>query len=156
MELQNFDKMGKKRVIKKTGETEDNQKDSVGQSSPASSAKGIKTAKGMVYIQATYNNTIITITDDKGNAIAWSSAGSLGFSGAKKATPFVAARVAETAIFKARKSGIHEVAVLVSGVGSGRDSAIRAVANQGLNIISIKDITPLPHNGPRPKKVRRV
>ena len=148
--------MGKKRVIEKTGETEDGKKDSAGQPPSVASTKGIKTARGMVHIQATYNNTIITITDDKGNAIAWSSAGSLGFSGAKKATPFVAARVAETAIFKARKSGIQDVAVFVSGVGSGRDSAIRAVANQGLNIISIKDITPLPHNGPRAKKVRRV
>lgn len=148
--------MGKKRVIEKTGESEDNKKESVGQQAQSSPTKGVKVARGVVHIQATYNNTIITITDDKGNAIAWSSAGSLGFSGAKKATPFVAARVAETAIFKSRKSGIQDVAVLVSGVGSGRDSAIRAVANQGLNIISIKDITPLPHNGPRPKKVRRV
>ncbi len=148
--------MGKKRVIQKNGEAEDNKSGQIKSSSGPVLTKTTKIARGIVYIQATYNNTIITITDDKGNAIAWSSAGSLGFSGAKKATPFVAARVAETAIFKARKSGIQDVAVLVSGVGSGRDSAIRAVANQGLNIISIKDTTPLPHNGPRPKKVRRV
>lgn len=129
---------------------------SSGRTAPTESKVGRRLTRGIVHIQATYNNTIITITDDKGNVIAWSSAGSLGFSGAKKATPFVAARVAETAIFKARKSGIQEVAVLVRGVGSGRDSAIRAIANQGLNIISIKDTTPLPHNGPRAKKVRRV
>ncbi|MBI2640646.1 MAG: 30S ribosomal protein S11 [Candidatus Sungbacteria bacterium] len=113
-------------------------------------------ARGIAHIQATYNNTIITISDEKGDAVAWSSAGSLGFSGAKKATPFAAARVAETVVEKARKYGLEEVSVLVSGVGSGRDSAIRALANQGLNTTSIKDITPLPHNGPRPKKVRRV
>lgn len=148
--------MGKKRVIQKTEEAETGKKDTVAAPPSLPLAKSVKTSKGIVHIQATYNNTLITISDEKGNAIAWSSAGSLGFSGAKKATPFVAARVAETAIFKARKSGLQDVAILVSGVGSGRDSAIRAVANQGLNIISIKDITPLPHNGPRPKKIRRV
>lgn len=155
MGLQNFDKMGKKRVIKKTEEVEGAKSEvkSTPQSVPAKSSRIIR---GVVHIQATYNNTLITITDEKGNVVAWSSAGSLGYSGAKKATPFVAARVAETAVFKARKSGIQDVIVFVSGVGSGRDSAIRALANQGLNIISIKDRTPLPHNGPRPKKVRRV
>ena len=146
--------MGKKRVIQKTAEVEEAKSEA--KSTQSVPAKSSRIVRGIVHIQATYNNTLITITDEKGNAIAWSSAGSLGYSGAKKATPFVAARVAETAVFKARKSGIQDVAVLVSGVGSGRDSAIRALANQGLNIISIKDITPLPHNGPRPKKVRRV
>lgn len=148
--------MGKKRVIKKTEEIGDNKSSRIIASAGPALTKTAKITRGIVHIQATYNNTIITITDDKGNVIAWSSAGSLGFFGAKKATPFVAARVAETAVFKARKSGIQEAAVLVKGVGSGRDSAIRAIANQGLNIISIKDTTPLPHNGPRPKKVRRV
>ena len=147
--------MGKKRVIKKTEETEGAKSETRPTTQPVPT-KAARITRGIVHIQATYNNTVITITDDKGNTIAWSSAGSLGFSGAKKATPFVAARVAETAVFKARKSGIQDVAVLVSGVGSGRDSAIRAIANQGLNIISIKDKTPLPHNGPRRKKVRRV
>lgn len=149
--------MGKKRIIKKEGaETTEGASASSGRIAPTESKAGHRTARGTVHIQATYNNTLITITDEKGNVIAWSSAGSLGYSGAKKATPFVAARVAETAVFKARKSGIQDVMVLVRGVGSGRDSAIRALANQGLNIISIKDVTPLPHNGPRPKKVRRV
>lgn len=147
--------MGKKRVIKKTGETGEDKSESKS-SSQIVTAKTSKITRGIVHIRATYNNTLIVITDEKGNAVAWSSAGSLGYSGAKKATPFVAARVAETVVAKARKSGVQDVAVLVSGVGSGRDSAIRALANQGLNIISIKDITPLPHNGPRPKKVRRV
>lgn len=146
--------MGKKRVIKKTGEE-------VAEGKTAElKSRGPKIVhrftRGIVHIQATYNNTLVTITDEKGNAVGSSSAGSLGFSGAKKATPFAAARVAETVVEKVRKIGLQEVSVLVSGVGSGRDSAIRALANQGLDIISIKDVTPLPHNGPRPKKVRRV
>ena len=99
---------------------------------------------------------MISITDERGNAIGMSSAGALGFSGAKKATPFAAARVAEAVVEKIKKSGIQEVSVRVNGVGSGRDSAIRSLANHGLNIASIKDVTPIPHNGPRPKKVRRV
>jgi len=144
--------MGKKRVIKKgeevSGEAHKERRES--------SSVSQKVSRGTAYIQATYNNTIITITDDKGNALAWSSAGSLGFSGAKKATPFAAARVAEMVVEKLRKTGLQAVSVMVSGVGSGRDSAIRALANQGLDILSVKDTTPLPHNGPRPKKVRRV
>ena len=148
--------MGKKRVIQKglpvqVGETKEGVE---GKSREVGVRQKIN--RGIVFIQATYNNTIITVTDDKGNAVAWSSAGSLGFSGAKKATPFAAARVAETVVEKLRKTGLQEVAVKVSGVGSGRDSAVRAIANQGLNILSIKDLTPIPHNGPRPKKVRRV
>ena len=144
--------MGKKRVITKEG----------GEATAAGSKKtggvkaGHKVSSGIAYIQATYNNTMITISNDRGNVIAWSSAGSLGFSGAKKATPYAAARVAEAAVDKARKYGLQQVAVRVSGVGAGRDSAIRSLANQGLDIISIKDTTPLPHNGPRAKKVRRV
>lgn len=146
--------MGKKRVIQK-GEVAVEAKEGVTEKSRQVKVR-TRVAKGIAHVQATYNNTIITITDDKGGVIAWSSAGSLGFSGAKKATPFAAARVAETAVEKARKYGLEEVGVLVSGVGSGRDSAIRALANQGLAITAIKDVTPLPHNGPRPKKVRRV
>lgn len=117
---------------------------------------GQKVSRGIAFIQATYNNTLITIADAQGNTICWSSAGSLGFSGAKKATPYAAARVAEVAVEKSRRSGIQDIVVRVSGVGSGRDSAIRSLANHGLTIVGIKDVTPLPHNGPRPKKVRRV
>lgn len=145
--------MGKKRVVKKSEGGESKGKDAGKQHEVKIRQK---LSKGIANIQATYNNTIITITDERGNAIAWSSAGSLGFSGAKKATPFAAARVAETVVEKARRTGLQDISVLVKGVGSGRDSAIRALANQGLNITYIKDITPLPHNGPRPKKVRRV
>ena len=112
--------------------------------------------RGSVHILATYNNTMITITDERGAVLAWSSAGTLGFKGTKKATPFAAARVAETVAEKAKKIGLEEVVVLVKGVGAGRESAVRSLANRGLNIVLIKDITPLPHNGPRPKKVRRV
>lgn len=151
--------MGKKRVIKKgpsaqAGEERDTKESANNRSREAKAVH--KAMRGVAHIQATYNNTIITISDDAGGAISWSSAGSLGFSGAKKATPFAAARVAEVAVEKARKSGLQEVAVKVSGVGSGRDSAIRALANQGLQILSIRDVTPVPHNGPRAKKVRRV
>lgn len=146
--------MGKKRVIKKTEEAPE-AKEAARPSGREPKAVH-RIARGIAHIQATYNNTMITITDEKGNAIAFSSAGALGFSGAKKATPYAAARTAETAVEKIRKTGLQDVSILVSGVGSGRDSAIRALANQGLNIISIKDVTPLPHNGPRPKKVRRV
>ena len=99
---------------------------------------------------------MVSITDDAGEMLAWSSAGALGYSGAKKSTPFVAARITATVVEKVKRTGMKDIAVRVSGVGSGRDSAIRSLANQGLNITEIKDITPLPHNGPRAKKVRRV
>ncbi len=145
--------MGKKRVIKKSGDTVEEE----GVSKESKSAKSSqRVVRGIAHIQATYNNTLITISDDKGNALAWSTAGALGFSGAKKATPFAAARVAEAVVEKCRKTGLQEISVLVSGVGSGRDSAIRSLANQGLTILSIKDTTPVAHNGPRAKKVRRV
>ena len=147
--------MGKKRVIKKGDEAEVKEsaaRDGVGVGQRA----GRVVSRGMAFIQATYNNTLVSVADEKGNVLAWSSAGSVGFSGAKKATPYAAARVSEIVAEKARRIGLTEVAVRVSGVGSGRDSAIRALANHGLTLISIKDVTPLPHNGPRPAKVRRV
>ena len=152
--------MGKKRVIAKSEEKEEGKQSEgsaqLSSSDSAARGRGGKFLRGIAHIQATYNNTIIAISDEKGNILAQSSAGALGFSGAKKATPFAAARVAETVVEKIKKSGIQEIMVRVSGVGSGRDSAVRALANHGLNIVSIRDITPLPHNGPRPKKVRRV
>lgn len=112
--------------------------------------------KGKIYIEASYNNTAITVTDEKGGVLAWSSAGALGFNGPKKATPYAAAKVAEALLEKIRKVGFLEINIFVKGIGSGRESAIRSFASHGLNIVSIKDITPVPHNGPRPKKVRRV
>lgn len=116
-------------------------------------ARGLR---GAAYVHASYNNTIITITDRAGNVIAWMSAGSAGFKGAKKATPFAASKVAEILVEKIAKSGIKELDVFVRGVGSGRDSAIRSLSSHGLDILSIEDVTPLPHNGCRPKKPRRV
>ncbi|MDD4011421.1 MAG: 30S ribosomal protein S11 [Sphaerochaetaceae bacterium] len=112
--------------------------------------------EGNVYIQTTFNNTIITITDLNGNAISWSSAGGLGFRGAKKSTPYAAQTIAETAGKKAMDSGLREVNVYVKGPGSGRESAIRALGNIGLKVKTIADVTPIPHNGCRPRKTRRV
>jgi len=111
---------------------------------------------GNVYIQATFNNTIVTITDLKGNAVSWSSAGSLSFKGAKKSTPYAAQTTAETAARKAIDYGLKEVHVYVKGPGVGRESAIRSLGALGLKVRSIKDITPIPHNGCRPRKSRRV
>lgn len=112
--------------------------------------------EGNVYIQATFNNTIVTITDLKGNAVSWSSAGSLGFKGAKKSTPYAAQTTAETAANRALDFGLKEVNVFVKGPGVGRESAIRSLGGLGLRVKSIRDITPIPHNGCRPKKSRRV
>lgn len=112
--------------------------------------------EGNVYIQATFNNTIVTITDLKGNALSWCSAGSLGFKGAKKSTPFAAQSTAETATNRAKDFGLKEVNVFVKGPGVGRESAIRSLGAMGLRVKSINDITPIPHNGCRPRKTRRV
>ncbi|MBN2049475.1 MAG: 30S ribosomal protein S11 [Spirochaetales bacterium] len=112
--------------------------------------------EGMVFIQATFNNTIVTVTDMNGNTISWASAGGLGFRGAKKSTPYAAQTTAETASKKAVDNGLREVHVFVKGPGVGRESAIRSLGNLGLWVKSIKDITPIPHNGCRPRKSRRV
>lgn len=111
---------------------------------------------GCVFIQSTFNNTIVTITDEKGNAVSWASAGSLGFRGAKKSTPFAAQSTAEIAGKKAVEFGMREVNVFVKGPGVGRESAIRALGTLGIRVRSIKDATPIPHNGCRPQKTRRV
>ena len=111
---------------------------------------------GVAHIQTTFNNTIITITDTIGNTIAWSSAGAVGFKGARKGTPFAAQTASEAATTTAVSVGLKKVDVLVKGQGSGRETAIRAIQNMGLEILSIKDITSIPHNGCRPPKKRRV
>src|SRR5882762_2319681 len=111
---------------------------------------------GIVHIQATFNNTIVTITDPEGATISWSSAGSLGFRGSRKGTPFAAQQASMTAASKAKEVGLRVVDVRVSGPGSGRESAIRALATAGLEVRAIKDSTPIPHNGCRPPKKRRV
>jgi len=113
-------------------------------------------SSGQVHVFATFNNTIVTITDDQGNTIAWGSAGSAGFKGSRKSTPFAARLAAEQAIKAAMAMGLQEVALIVKGPGPGRESAIRAVQAQGLRVTSISDITPVPHNGCRPPKKRRV
>ncbi len=111
---------------------------------------------GQLHVQSTYNNTKVLLTDKSGNAIAASSSGSLGFKGAKKGTPFAAAKVGEFLGDKAKMIGIKDIEVIVNGVGAGRESSIRAFASKGINILSIKDVTSVPHNGPKPKKPRRV
>lgn len=112
--------------------------------------------KGQAHIQSTFNNTVVTLTDMAGNAISWSSAGANGFKGSRKSTPFAAASAAETAAKAAMDQGLKTVEVYVKGPGAGRESAIRALQTAGLNISAIKDITPIPHNGCRPPKQRRV
>ncbi|MCB9676528.1 MAG: 30S ribosomal protein S11 [Alphaproteobacteria bacterium] len=111
---------------------------------------------GVAHIQATFNNTIVTITDLAGNTVAWSSSGVLRFRGSRKSTPFAAQLVAEDAARKAMEHGMKQVGVFVKGPGTGRESALRAIANTGLKITLIKDVTPIPHNGCRPPKRRRV
>lgn len=114
-------------------------------------------AKGIVYISATFNNTMITVTDEMGNAIAWSSAGALNFKGSKKSTPYAAQQAVEDALNKAKEHGIKEVGVKVQGPGSGRETAVKSVGSvEGIKVAYFKDITPLAHNGCRPPKRRRV
>jgi small subunit ribosomal protein S11 len=112
--------------------------------------------KGICHVHATFNNTIITVTDLGGEVLAWDSAGTSGYKGSKKSTPFAAQRAAESVVDKVKKMGMREVEVRVKGPGSGRESAIRALQNAGLEIRSIEDVTPIPHNGCRPRKKRRV
>jgi small subunit ribosomal protein S11 len=111
---------------------------------------------GLVFIQASFNNTIVTITDQQGNTLSWKSSGSLGFRGSRKGTPFAAQQAAVGAANAAREHGLRSVDVRVSGPGSGRESAIRALASAGVEVRSIRDVTPIPHNGCRPPKRRRV
>ncbi len=114
-------------------------------------------ARGVVYVAATFNNTVITVTDEMGNVLAWSSAGALGFKGSKKSTPYAAQQAVDDAMAKAREHGIKEVGIKVQGPGSGRDTAVKSIgAVEGIRVVWFKDITPLPHNGCRPPKKRRV
>ena|SRR3989344_787252 len=145
--------MGKKRIV-----TQESKKVEAGEKSP----DGVKSATrrhldyGTLYIEATYNNTKGLLTDTKGNALTWTSSGALGFKGAKKGTPFAAAKVGETIGDRALNYGMKEVSVIVSGVGAGRESLIRGFISRGIALSAIKDVTPVTHNGPRPKKPRRV
>lgn len=142
--------MGKKRIVKSND-------------SSASDKAGVtkrlsrkKLDSGILFVQSTFNNTKILLTDKKGNAILATSSGALGFTGAKKGTPFAAAKAGETLAEKAHQLGLKEISVVIKGVGAGRESAVRGFVSKGIQITSIKDLTPVPHNGPKPKKPRRV
>ena len=152
--------MGKKRIVK-TDEPALATKDPAvvveGEKKPeAKVSRSKRVDSGILYVESTYNNTKLTLTDSKGNTLAWSSSGSLGFKGAKKGTPFAAAKVGETLALKAQTLGIKEVRVIIKGVGSGRESAVRGFISKGINLTTIQDKTPVPHNGPKPPKPRRT
>lgn len=150
--------MGKKRIIKQTEKELLQEREKIDESLRKEVKVKLKRRidEGRVYISVSYNNTLITLTDLEGKVLAWSSAGNIGFRGTKKSTPFAASKVAEAISQKAKKLGIEKIEILVKGIGSGRESAIRSLSVRGLEIESIKDITPIPHNGCRPPKVRRV
>ena len=150
--------MGKKKVTTQSGEQTLKQQGTVDAAvaKTSSAKKSKKIQAGKVYVNASYNNTVVTITDVSGNVIAWASAGSLGFGGPRKATPFASSKVIAALAEKLQGNGPQDIDIIVKGIGSGRDSAIRSLINHGFNILSIKDDTPIPHNGPRAKKVRRV
>lgn len=150
--------MGKKRVIIKTKEELLKERERV----EAAVKKEIKlrapqkVKEGRIYIYSSYNNTILTLTDNQGNVLYWTSAGRIGFKGTKKGTPFAASRVAEAMAQAAYKLKVRKIKVFIKGIGSGRNSAIKSLAARDLDIVSVKDVTPIPHNGCRPKKPRRV
>jgi small subunit ribosomal protein S11 len=149
--------MGKKTVKTQEGDVAAKKAEgAVVAKASAAKRKAKHVQEGKVYVNATYNNTVVTVTDTTGNVLAWASAGSLGFSGPKKATPFASSKVIAAITEKIQASGPKDISVIVKGIGSGRDSAIRSLINNGFNILSIKDATPVPHNGPRPAKTRRV
>lgn len=152
--------MGKKRIIKTTTEESTKEVDvlesAMKKAETSDSVKKVSSQKGKFFINASYNNVMVSAADDRGNILAWASGGNLQFKGPKKATPFAAARATEAVLQKIKKSGISDFDVFVKGVGSGRESAIRMLISQGVNILSIKDTTPVPHGGVKPPKARRV
>jgi small subunit ribosomal protein S11 len=148
--------MGKKRIIKEgEGETAQEGKEPP-QEAQKTTRKASQLAASRIYVAASYNNTCISLTDGQGNVLVWSSSGSLGFKGPRKATPYAASKVVENIFEKLGPIDLGKVSVYVQGVGSGRDGAIRALAGRGLNIVCLEDVTPFPHNGCRPRKARRV
>lgn len=144
--------MGKKRVIQKSG----GEPIIAAPKAAAKSKSRKKVPEGRVYIYSSYNNTLMTLTDEKGDALFQTSAGALGFKGTKKSTPFAASKVTEALTQFAQDRGMERVYVYIKGVGSGRESALRSLGAKGIDILGINDITPVAFNGPRPKKVRRV
>ncbi len=146
--------MGKKRTVEKAEKTDAAEEKKASGATTASSKRKVESAR--LCVESTYNNTKVVLTDMQGNTLAQSSSGALGFSGAKKGTPFAAAKVGETLSLKAAALGVKEISVFVRGVGSGREAAIRGFVSRGTAIKSISDITPVPHNGPRAPRPRRV
>jgi len=152
--------MGKKKVVEKGLDTAEGRAEKTpdvvaGSGRKKAEPRG-RIERGRIYIKSSYNNTTVTATDEKGDVIAWSTAGSMGFAGPKKATPFAASKVIAAIIEKTDKTGPKKVDLYISGIGPGRDSAVRSLAAQGFEIESIRDVTPIAHNGPKPRKVRRT
>ncbi len=146
--------MGKKKIVTKSGDVAEKKASVAKVAGERRAAKSFDA--GRVYINVSYNNTLISVTDTSGNVVTWASAGSLGFNGPKKATPFAAQKVVAALAEKISRTGPFNVDVIVSGASVGRDSAIRSLGNHGFNILSLRDVTPIAHNGPKPKKPRRV
>jgi small subunit ribosomal protein S11 len=144
--------MGKKRIVKKNSSGVD----SALKARSLAKVMKKKIVEGTLFVESSYNNTRLSLADRGGNVLAWSSSGALGFKGAKKGTPFAASKIGELIGEKAQQAGLKEVNVIVKGVGSGRESAIRAFSAYGVEIVSIIDKTPVPHNGPKPRKPRHV
>lgn len=151
--------MGKKKIVKQSI-TDILKEEQSSEVKPVKDSVRVKKVKHIdlarIYINATYNNTIITVTDSNGNVLCWASSGSVGFSGPKKATPFAASKVASIISERLHSFDTKKIEIYVKGVGSGRDSAIRSLTGEDFDVILLKDVTPIPHNGPRPPKVRRV
>lgn len=150
--------MGKKHIIEANQEDLIKEKEkvdkAVSKETKVKASAGVR--EGKIYVSSSYNNTLLTLTNQRGQVLAFKSAGSVGFKGTKKATSFAASKVAEAIANICKKLGIEKLEVLIRGIGAGRESAVRTLVSQGLNVVSIKDVTPIPHNGCRPKKVRRV
>jgi len=148
--------MGKKRIITKSESEDESTAKKADNLTSTKKTQKRQALKGIASISSSYNNTMVTISDTKGEVLAWSSAGLLGFKGARKSTPYAATQVAKDALEKARKFGLIEITISVKGIGPGREAAIRSLASAGLNINALVDNTPLPHNGVRAPKPRRV
>lgn len=151
--------MGKKKITEQSQEEiikETEKMEAAVKKEAKVSSKAGRILEGRVYVSSSYNNTIITLTDSRGQVLASKSAGAVGFKGTKKATSFASSRVAEAIANICKKIAIEKIEVFIKGIGAGRESAVRTLVNQGLNVILIKDVTPIPHNGCRPKKIRRV
>lgn len=146
--------MGKKRIITKAETSEAGSGKSAEASLLKKTSLGID--EGRVFVNSSYNNTIMSLADNRGNVLTWVSAGHIGFKGTKKSTPFAASKVAEALVERAKKIGLAKIHVVIKGIGSGRESALRSLVARGLEVLSIKDATPVPHNGCRPPKARRV